>query len=888
MALLGMSANRQNNGYIPGYHSPRDLVFGAEGSTWTSSNYDGERENGCYGLGSLPLSSTCHLLGYNKELLKQTILKHEAMFRDQIHELHRIYQKQRELMDEIKRIELHKHSLRLETSSSSSSLYYSQNLHRFTCKSSIIHAEGIQLPLASMQEMNRQLCPTPLPAPSPAAIVQSPKDPKLSVSAYRKVGKKILDLQLPADEYIDSEGESCENERVIKEPALSTYALNGISKAVYNTVEKPFRTNFNGFADLNLPFKFEEETCVKSDDFGASIHHRNYTFHDMPKRMRPGTHSFPNDVIQNLKRKQDLQACSDPPLQNQGEKHGWLPLGISAGKNGSDLGSVAIFNDTENQSVSIESLSKKLKQVNNCSCFHSTHQIIPGLETDSLAGTHNPTSGVWLGPSYASCPCASHQLVSETDMKSSRISPSVLWKSIASGSNLDCQNYLLHSKFCRRSNLLDLPSVSADDPNCCDNCGPSSAGHELRNYVETRKNINLNTMPVGFSETKAVEFQSIWLKEKPVPKGKPSDECEASTPIDSSILNPLKSGCIHSDLELNKVQKSDLCRDQTLAFDLNGKPRTSKVVQSLSANHWFEEIEKMSIVNSPSDDYPDMGEQACVSEHFMKNEKKPKHSSGIIDLNSCTNEDENMPVDIDLQAPQSPENKECSPPRGESDENQLEMLQLAGQEQEDPEAREEQTRIAAEALISISEAVTYNGIQMTNCPSSEPSSSSSLHWLAGIVSTVVDHAEPEDLDYCHYKSSDQKEQEGGSTSPSQPRKCRTNRRRRGNDFQSDILPSLASLSRYEVTEDLQTIGGLVEAARKTPSATGCLRSAGRNVVARGKRRSCGSSSNITDFLLNLKELNIDTEIAIEKRGYINWGKICRKPRERDFLPVNPT
>jgi len=251
----------------------------------------------------------------------------------QIHELHRIYQKQRELMDEIKRIELHKHSLRLETSSSSSSLYYSQNLHWFSSKSSILNAEGIQLPLASMQEKSRPLCPTPLPAPAPAEIIESPKDPTLSVSAYRKVGKKILDLQLPADEYIDSEGESCENERVIKEPALSTYTSNGISKAVYKTVEKPFRTNFNGFSDLNLPFKFEEETCVKSDDFGTSIHHRNYPFHDTPRRMRPGSHSFPNNIIQNLKRKQDLQACSDPPLRNQGEKHGRMPLGAGAGEN---------------------------------------------------------------------------------------------------------------------------------------------------------------------------------------------------------------------------------------------------------------------------------------------------------------------------------------------------------------------------------------------------------------------------------------------------------------------------------------------------------------------------------------------------------------------------
>ncbi|XP_014522229.1 uncharacterized protein LOC106778758 [Vigna radiata var. radiata] len=927
MALLGMGANRQNNGYIPGYHSPRDLVFSAEGSTWTSSNYTGEREDDCHGLGSSPLSSTCHLLGYNKELLKQTILKHEAIFRDQIHELHRIYQKQKELMDEIKRIELHKHTIRLETSSSSSSLYYSQNLHWFTSQSSILKAEGIQLPLASMQEMSRQLHPTPVPAPAPAAVIESSKDTTLSVSAYRKVGKKILDLQLPADEYIDSEGESCENERAIKELALSTYTLNGISKAVYNTVEKPFRTNFNGFSDLNLPFKLEEETGVKSDDFGASIHHKNYTFHDMPRRIRPGSHSFTNDVIQNLERKQDLQACLDPPIQNKGTKHGRLPLGTGSGQNGSDLGSLAIFNDTESQSVSIESISKKLKQVNS-SRFHSTNQIVPGLRTDmdSFAGRHNPTNGVWLGPSYASCPCSSHQLVSESDLKSSRISPPVLWKSIASGCNLDCQN-CLHSKFCNRSNLLGLPSISTDDPNCCDR-GPSSAGHELwkyvkdSEYVETNNNINLNVMPVSSSETKAAEFQSIritveydkfqdsrlpWLKEKPaVPKGNPTGEREASTPIDCSFLNPSKFGCVHSDLELNKVQKSNLC-----AFDLNGKPQTPKVVQSLSTDHRTEEINKISNVKLPSDGYPDMGEQASVSE-YMKNEKKHKHSSGILDLNSCTNEDENMAIDNDLQAPASPENKECSPPRGESDENQPEMLRLAGQEQEVPEAREEQTRIAAEALVSISEALTYDGIQMTNCPSSEPSITSSLHWFAGIISTVVDHPEhevkedfncaikdledflPADFDYFEfmslnlsdtkdlYKSSGQNEQEGLYTSSSQPRKCRTNRRRQGNDFQSDILPSLASLSRYEVTEDLQTIGGLVEAARKTPSASGCLRSAGRNVVARGKRKSCGSSSNITDLLLNLKELNIDTEIAIEKMGYISWGKICRKPRGKRF------
>ncbi|KAK7411376.1 hypothetical protein VNO78_02809 [Psophocarpus tetragonolobus] len=941
MALLGMSANRQCNGYFPGYHSPRDLVFDAEGSTWTSSNGNTERENDCYHLGSLPLSSTCQLSGYNKELLKQTILKHEAIFRDQINELHRIYQKQRELMDEIKRIELHNHGLRLETSSSSCSLYYSQNLPWLTSQSSVLNAEGIQLPLASMQEKSQQLCSTllPAPAPPPMAIKESFKHPKLSGLAYRKVGKKILDLQLPADEYIDSEGESSGDERVIKDTTLSTYTLNGISKVVHVTVEKPYGTNSNDFADLNLPFKLEE-TGEKSDDFGASIPHRNHTFHDMPWRMTPGSHILPNDVIHNLKRKQDHKAYPDPSLPNRWEKHGWLPSGTHAGQNGGDLESLTKYNDMENQSVSIDSISKKLKQVNYYPCFHSTRQIVPGSRTENPAGTHDLAIGSWLGPSYASCISAPHKLVSESDMKSSGISPS---KSTTSGPNVHCQNYLLNRSFCSRSNLLDLPPISTDDLNNCNNSGSSSADHELRKYVKeseyvgSHKSINLNIMPAGCSDTTAAAFQSIqiageedkfqdsrfpWLKAKPVPKGKLNEESQTSTHVDSFLLNSHKSGCVHSDL---MVEKSDLCTDKILAFDLNGKPQTSKVFQSLSRNHWIEEIKKISVVNSTSDSDPDMAEQVPSSEHFTKNEKKHKHLGGILDLNSYMNEDETMPIDIDLQAPTSPENKECSPPRGESDENPLEMpLQLAGlgqeQELEDLEAREEKARIAAEALVSISEAEAYNGLQMTTCPSSESSVSSSLQWFAGIVSTIVNHSEckvkedfnctikdledflPADfdyfefmslnlsetkgLDYCCWKSG-QDELEGGSTSPTQPRKCRTNRRRRGNDFQSEILPSLASLSRYEVTEDLQTIGGLLEAARKTHSATGCHKSAGRNVLAKGKRRSCASTSNITDLLLDLNQLNINTEIAIEKMGFISWGKICRKPRGKRFPSSKP-
>ena len=78
----------------------------------------------------------------------------------QIRELHRVYQKQRELMDEIKRSELHKQNVRLEASWSSSALS-SKNVENKLCtpnlpwsasQSSVLFSESIRLPLVFAQE----------------------------------------------------------------------------------------------------------------------------------------------------------------------------------------------------------------------------------------------------------------------------------------------------------------------------------------------------------------------------------------------------------------------------------------------------------------------------------------------------------------------------------------------------------------------------------------------------------------------------------------------------------------------------------------------------------------------------------------------------------------
>nr|XP_027192415.1 uncharacterized protein LOC105852476 [Cicer arietinum] len=805
MALLG--TNVQCNGNFSRYYSTKEVMFNSEGSTWTLSNVNNELRTDCYNMmGPFPLTSPCTLLGYNQELVKQTILRHEAIFKDQIRELHRVYHKQRELMDEIQRSELHKQNVRLEALWSSSALT-SKNSEKICClpnlpwstsQSPVLFAESIQLPLAFAQEKSRQICPLH----ALTVTEESLKENKLTKFKCRKIGK--------ADEYIDSdEGE--DSERVTRVPRNSAYSLNGVSRVLYNSHDKTHGNHSRGFSnlsvpyklDLNVPFNPEVETTAKSYDIEAPTHHMNNCCNDLSMRTKFGSQNLHNDAIN---KRLDLEGCSHNKLPNNGKKCEWKPSELCGGL----LDSFAKSIHTEKQYVTVDSLRKNMNQFDDLPFFHSSHQIDQRLCTE--------------------------------------------------------RKFFGSESFARTQSLTSNGLVGAMELPC--------------------------------------------LKELPAVKGKLSEESKISTQIESVVLNPNNKGVIHG-LKLRKIEESNLGTEKTLALQSNGKPHMSSNLHSFfqnqPENQRIEEIEKgfISDVKSPCIDVSDLREQIPSSEHLIKNEKKHEHLADIIDLNSSMIEDENMPIDVDFHAPASPENKECSPPRGESDENQLVTpFQFAEQEQ---------TRIAAEALVSISGFVSQKDIQMTTCSSSESFMNSPLHWFAGIVSTTVDNPENDnktdfkgkvndleeflfgEMDYfefmtlnltetkdldCCCKSISQTKQISGSASPTQPKKrARTNKGRWRKDFQSEILPSLASLSRYEVAEDLQTIESLV-----THSETSSQRNASRKVLSRGRRRSCTSTtSNTTDTdLLNLKQLT-----SITKKGLISWGKTCKKRRGRRFRITNP-
>ncbi|KAF7134923.1 hypothetical protein RHSIM_Rhsim08G0149900 [Rhododendron simsii] len=291
-----------------------------------------------------------------------------------------------------------------------------------------------------------------------------------------------------------------------------------------------------------------------------------------------------------------------------------------------------------------------------------------------------------------------------------------------------------------------------------------------------------------------------------------------------------------------------------------------------------------------------------------------------IDLNCCINEEEcspELPVPvvtktvaaIELEAPVSPENKECSPPRGESEENPLETpVKLSKQEEDGEHQIDELVRMAAEAIVLIS--TSGSPILLSEnivCERLEGYPSDSLDWFAEVVSSFAGDLEYEigvvlgqelssdESDYFEAmtleltetraeeywcQSSVQKEEEtNGVLSPNKPRRGRMRGKQRKN-FQTEVLPSLSSLSGHEVTEDLQTIGGMMEAAGFLAGTSPGKRNGGRSVCSRARRRSGNSLCNGIENTVcsSMKQQNIDSCFALGERSLKGWGKVNRRRR----------
>lgn len=238
-------------------------------------------------------------------------------------------------------------------------------------------------------------------------------------------------------------------------------------------------------------------------------------------------------------------------------------------------------------------------------------------------------------------------------------------------------------------------------------------------------------------------------------------------------------------------------------------------------------------------------------------------------------------------------------------------------------------RVAAEALVVISSSHAHDlqdnaahDLQENHtCHQSEASQSDSLHWFADIISSFkgdnenekrtgkgsaceeesipdgIDYfeymilnlteMEVEDICYEHQNLDNPKEED---PLPRRPRRGQARRGRQRKDFQRDILPGIASLSRNEVTEDLQTIEGIIRATGGTWQSSLATRNAGKGGGGRGRRRAgCSAPSPPVAAVCEpqIQQSNC-REMGGEDRSLTGWGKRTRRPpRQRCSLNNSP-
>lgn len=312
-----------------------------------------------------------------------------------------------------------------------------------------------------------------------------------------------------------------------------------------------------------------------------------------------------------------------------------------------------------------------------------------------------------------------------------------------------------------------------------------------------------------------------------------------------------------------------------------------------------------------------------------------------IDLNSCVDDEEastsplpplassaaneKVVVEIDLESPAMPDTEEDIIAEEESVEKRHE------QQSQSPchkavDIQDDLMAVAAAAIVAISSCDHSYHLDDTVSNVSEDSLSDPLNWFAEIVSTHGDDVQTKSdtvlrandgkdtaesslrgIDYFEYMTlrlaevseedympkplvpeNMEIEDSGTNLLQNRPRKGHTRRGRQRRDFQKDILPGLSSLSRHEVTEDLQTFGGLMRATGHSWHSGVTRRNSTRNGCGRGRRRSVISPPPPVQSACNqlIQQLS-NIEMGLEDGSLTGWGKTTRRPRRQRYPAGNP-
>ncbi|CAN1187762.1 hypothetical protein LINPERPRIM_LOCUS32025 [Linum perenne] len=971
-----MGTKVQCESYYPGYLQMRDITDDANSCSWPQ--YYGEKPfaNGQYCNGVLPKATTETYPGFDKDSIKRTMLEHEATFKHQLYELHRLYRIQRELMDEVKRKELHKIRMQVEASmpsSPSASHVTSEDARKryipgFPPGNSVCNrpsmpaTENINSPLSSVKGSSTYASPMPFQNGSTSKGVE------ILESRPNKARRKMFDLRLPAEEYIDTEEAGPLRSHNVSGNVQQHRNLNNAMKNGFSQGDVSLVRGKTSVADLNEPIPMEEANPSEHGKIRGNELDRGSDKLHLARRefqnngsgnqwLKPiCEESLPSSS--RSMQKALFNRAPNPPIVDQTRRNGlgldltersidsfnsschreavigaypfapdpsksWSHSALSWEKPNGILSQNSVVHSRLNSSATWSKSSQSSTQSNGKFVDRWSHNPIStsnqkfGSEMVNRNGYHNGFSTGLNGLQFSVPPGSYGQLNRGT----------------AAQENLTNQSSV---KFCHGPSYVDLikpvrgVNLNAAISNGSTNKMGSRHGIEVID-LERKDDSNLSSLP--------------WLRARSA-----SQNEVTSTEIDLnarrlSFLQSSNRLAWHGEKSASHSTNPDATRNnkeidgsrKILGFPVfqsahvPNKEQASEVEVENKAKHHI-----LFDMNMPCDDNGDV--------ELVGNEKTAKVSNFRceIDLNYCVSEDEAslLPcasdfkkkafTGIDLEAPLDPEIEgDAAFPVGE-------CISNVHQEAEIP--LDELTKVAAEAIVAISSSapqtrVEEGGIGGASCSlAEEVSVPDPLQWFAEVVSSCGDYLESrfkalsrargdsgidnasstyEVFDYFEsmtLKLTETAEEdympkplvpeslnlyeEMGTTSVLPVTRARRGNARRGRqkrDFQRDILPGLVTLSRHEVTEDIQTFGGLMRATGHLTWQSGLARrSSGRNGCGRGRRRSAISpppppivdlspqTPNCTPLIQQLNTV----EVGMEDRSLRSWGKTTRRPRRQ--------
>ncbi|GFP87320.1 hypothetical protein PHJA_000875700 [Phtheirospermum japonicum] len=776
--------------YLPaGFYSMRDLNDDSSTSSWPFFYGDKTGPNGPYYNGFMPMSLADGYPGHDKDALKQKMLEHEAVFKNQVCELHRLYRIQRDMMEEAKRKEINKNRASMEPASSSTfhgsqlpldeaRKWHMAGFPLFNSnygRTSISGVEIVSSPLSCVH-------PGQLPFQNGPTVKDS-EGPRPF-----KVRKTLFDLQLPADDYIDIQETGISKE--YKESDASGYARNcNLNSGPESSLKlflggRGLKGSPNGLADLNEPVRVEEAMAPSSVDFlgrtenGFSL---KSSFESKVNTRGP----LPRVCDTGSTRGNVSFATQVHPLQGM-----WR----DGPRNG------------------LEPSDRNRDQPNN----HRSEPIsssqtvgsYPFVSSSSFATSWAHSVSSWAKPT-------SSFAYNATKLETSLKPLNGFHHGSASGSK-DVQ--------------VHLPSVGSDFLNCTRGDNNNVASDRSTNHgfgifpkgprpagPKPAIDINLNEI-VPEDHLTALP----WLKPKPVrDSGKP----EISNL--SKILG----------IPIFERRAPENGPSTSASFDC--RPEEKNVVTNERNNGLID----INVACEPD-------EQIIVKEPIPEKENNPRKGAFIIDLNSCVSDCEDpqppgpkyerktasvkITLEIDLEVPVFLET--------DDDDDIQDEVSLKNKEEKINDV--EVLRNAAETMVAISSW----GPPGPQIDMAEASLAEALLWLVEARSSeeILDDFEAMTLKLTEMKEEDYmpkpfilektEEENGPKGLAPRARRGQSRRGRQRRDFQRDILPGLTTLSRHEMTEDLQTFGGLMRATGHSWNS-GLTR---RNGSGRGRRRAAGT------------------------------------------------